>query len=84
MMNLEIEIGELRLEGFTQANGAAVQAVIERELMRLIAADGLPAGWQRGIHIPAASPINANLPPTATADQIGTSIARSIYGSSDR
>ena len=75
---IDIQIDELVLHGFSATDAPHIQAAVERELSRLFSTQRLP-----GLSAPAdVSRLNAGSfshPPQASADSIGSQIAQSIF-----
>ncbi len=80
-MRIEVSISEVALDRAGSDAAEPIATALERELGRLVAEGGLPAGWSRGaaagrlVAEPAASA------PTTAADT-GRAIARAIYSGS--
>ena len=81
-MNIYLHIEELVLDGLPvgRQQGPLVQAAVEAELGRLLAAGGLVPELSVGGAVPrlAAGPLS--LAPHATPAQLGTGIASAVYG----
>jgi hypothetical protein len=80
-MNINIQIERLILEGvnFSPGQRRQLQAAVEAELSRLLAANGLPACLQNGGAIPKL-PATLNVTQNPNPSQMGQEIAQSIYG----
>ncbi len=81
-MNINLHIERLVLDGLpiTRSQGPLVQAAVEEELARLIAADGLHAGLLEGGARPYAAAHPIELASDMTPAHLGQHIARSVYG----
>lgn len=80
-MKVELHIERLILDGFALTNRqrAQLQAAVEKELTRLLAAHGLSDEFQGGIAVPrvraGAMQFGKDQPPA----RLGQSIARAVY-----
>jgi len=75
--NLELTIGRLLLPDLPPSQRARVTAVIEQELTRLWAEQGVPAGVAGdGLALDAAT---IELPAGTSAQAMGVQVAQSIY-----
>jgi hypothetical protein len=81
-MNINLHIERLVLEGLpiTHSQGPLVQAAVEAELARLIAADGVQAGLLEGGARRSAAATAIELAGDMTPARLGQQIARSVYG----
>jgi hypothetical protein len=81
-MNIRINIERLILDGLpiTHSQGALVQAAVEAELTRLITENGLAADLQAGGAVPILRANGIQLTSGSNPSQLGTQIARSVYG----
>jgi hypothetical protein len=81
-MNIEIHIERLVLEGIDipHADRPALQAAIATELARLMAEGGIGEGLRGGGAVPSLAARPIAIAPGGAPAQIGTSIARSVYG----
>lgn len=80
-MNINIQIDQLVLQGtsLTREQQAILRSALQAELAHLITTHGVPAHLQAGgnlTHLPASLPVS----PTGNPSQLGTHLARSIYG----
>jgi hypothetical protein len=88
--NIMVNIERLILDGLpiTTAQGPLVQAALEAELGRLLAADGLAAGLLAGGAMPAlpagAIQVGREGDPAALGRQIAQAMYGGIGGASDR
>ena len=76
---IEVHIGELVLEGFSSVDAPRIGAAVERELGRLFAEHGLPAGLLSGREQPLVDAGSFAHAPQATPALTGTTMARSVY-----
>lgn len=85
-MNIQLEIGELILEGFEYHDHRRIVSAMERELTRLVKENGLPRlfteGHNRAIYSIAAPQFNVRQ--DRNPRQIGVEVARSVYRSLKR
>jgi len=81
-MNVRLHIDRLVLDGVSvsAAGRPRLQAAIESELARLIAAGGISPELTRGIAVPSVRAPQMALAPDARPAQLGVQIARSVYG----
>jgi hypothetical protein len=81
-MSVRLHIDRLVLDGVSVAAGGRpqLQAAIESELARLIAAGGLSPELANGIAVPAVRAPQMTLAPNAKPAQLGTAIAGAVYG----
>lgn len=81
-MRVRVHIERLVLEELpvTSAQGAQVQAGLETELARLIAAHGISEELRHGVSLPRMRAREARVHPESPA-KTGRTIAQSIFGS---
>ena len=79
-MNLELEIEEIVLEGYSSADRRAVARAVERELARLFAAEGVPPSLSRRGEVPHIDAGGFEAASEDGAEKLGAQVARSIYG----
>ena len=81
-MNIRIHIERLVLDGLPLAPGQApfVQAAVEAELVRLLAAGGVAPGLSGLGAVPALRAGGLQLAPDAAPAGVGRQIARAVYG----
>ncbi len=81
-MHISVHIEQLILEGLpvTRSQGSLVQAAVEAELARLLAAHGLAASLQMGGALPSLRVEAVQLQAGSVPAQIGQQIAQSVYG----
>lgn len=77
--SVELHIGELVLDGFPAIDRAHLGAIVQRELTRLFAEQGVPPSLTQGGEIPR---IDGSLPTVSglSTQAIGTEIAVAVYG----
>ena len=80
--DIHIHIDRLVLDGlsFDRVQSGTVQAALESELTRLLAAGGLASGLQAGGALPSIRAEGVQLSPSLGPAQMGTQIAQSVYG----
>jgi len=81
-MNINIHIERLILDGLpiTHSQRPQVQASVEAELARLLAADGLASGLQTGGMLPHLPGGNIQLTGDNNPSALGQQIAQAVYG----
>lgn len=82
-MRITLTIDRLVLDGFELGPGGAtlLQAAVEAELGRLLAAGDLPPGLLEGGAAPLLRAAPVRHSPDTTPEQLGAQIAQSVYGS---
>jgi hypothetical protein len=80
MPDVELDIDELVLHGFAPGDGDQIGAAIRRELARLFAEQGLPAGLGTGGAVPRLDGGGFQVAAGATTDIIGAQVAQAVYG----
>jgi hypothetical protein len=77
--DIELHIGQLVLDDMSPAQRRRVAAALKAECERLVAEQGLPAGWTPGaeIDLPAHSVTVAH---GSGPEEIGAAVARSVWG----
>ena len=83
-MNLDLHIEELVLEGFSPADRHRIGAAVERELARLFAERGLPAGLAQGAEVPRLDGGSFEMNRNATPERVGGQVAGAVYGGMGR
>jgi hypothetical protein len=80
-MKIQIHIERLVLDGLPleKRHGREVRAAVERELTRLLAANGLGREWRSGGAVPRLRADSIQLANDIQPNQIGQQIARSVY-----
>jgi hypothetical protein len=84
MPGIELDIDELVLHGFAPGDGDQIGAAIRRELARLFAEQGLPAGLGTGGAVPRLDGGGFQVAAGATTDAIGAQVAHAVYGGLER
>ena len=81
-MKIQVHIERLILDGLPleKRQGPLVQVAVERELTRLLTANGLAQEWQAGGAVPSMSVSDFRLANENHPNQIGQQIAWSVYG----
>jgi len=81
-MNITLHIEKLFLDGLplVKSQGPLIQAAVEAELMRLLAAHGLNQELRTGGAFPSLSTKGLRFTNGAGAEEIGAQIARTVYG----
>jgi len=80
MPDIELDIDELVLHGFAPGDGEHIGAAIKRELARLFAEQGLPAGLRADGAIARLDGGAFPVAPAATTAAIGAQVAQAVYG----
>ncbi len=84
-MRIELDIGELVLDGFDPHERFAVQAAVERELVRRISAEGgLPPSVNQDREISSLDGGTFEAAPGVTGETVGSGLARALYGALSR
>ena len=78
---IELHIEELVLHGFGLNDRQRIGAAVERELARLIAADGVPPSLAQDRYSARLDGSAFEVAPHAALDTIGAQIAQAVYGS---
>ena len=81
-MNINIHIERLILDGLpiTHSQRPVVQASVEAELARLLAADGLTSALQTGGAVPYMPGGSIQLARDGNPNTLGQQIAQAVYG----
>jgi hypothetical protein len=79
-MNVDLHIDQLILHGFDPADRDRMAKALERELVRLLAEQGVPPALVQRGQVGAIESGEFEVAPEADADAIGTQVARKIYG----
>ena len=81
-MNVRLHIDRLVLDGIDvgPADRPRLQAAVEQELARLIAAGGISPELAGGVALPSVRAPQITLAPDAKSAQLGTAIAGAVYG----
>ena len=78
--NIELHIEELVLHGFSPNDRHAIGEVVQKELTRLFAEQGVHASLGRGFEVERVDGGSFNVKPGAKAGAIGMQMAQSVYG----
>jgi hypothetical protein len=79
IMDLELNIEELRMHGFRRSDREKMALAVQAELERLFSEDGLPAALKKGDEIRLEGG-SFSVPGGASAEQAGVQVARQMYG----
>jgi len=82
-MEIEIDIDELVLYGFTVTDRLAIGEAVSAELAKLIAEQGAPASFTDNLNLSSLRGNNVVLTSGMQPAGLGTQIAQSIYQSLD-
>jgi hypothetical protein len=82
MTNIAIHIERLALDGLpvTRSQGLLLQAALEAELARLLAANGLSPELQAGGAVPSLKAGNIQIASGSNPNQLGQQIAQAVHG----
>ena len=78
--NIELNIEELILHGFSPSDRLKIGEAIRTELARIVSQQGLPAGIANGGDITNIDGVSFRMTKNTNAQLIGTRIAQSVYG----
>ena len=78
-MNVRLHIEELVLQGFDGVDRYRVGAMVEQELARLFAEQGVPPGMAAGGAVARIDGGTFTVTPDAKPDRIGAQVAQAIY-----
>lgn len=77
---IDVEIGELVLEGVARGDRYRIAEAMQQELGRLFQEQGLPAGLENGPDRRSLNRVPCPMTAGMTAEAIGQQLARAIYG----
>jgi len=77
---IEVNIGELVLDGFEPGDRYGIGEAVERELTRLFVEKGVPPGLAKGGDIPRLQGGKIEMMADSKAAMVGVNIAKSVYG----
>jgi hypothetical protein len=80
LTNVELHIEELVLHGFAAADRYRIGEMVERELARLFAEEGVPSSLAENVdarHLDAGA---FHVAPNSKAEAIGAQVAQAVYG----
>ncbi len=83
-MNLELNIEELVLDGFSGMDKDRIARALHLELERLFAEEGVPASIQAGWNVARLDGGSYKADKGASAEQVGVQVARAVYGAMGR
>ena len=78
--NIELHIEELVLNGFGPVDRYRIGVAVEVELARLFAEQSVPPSLAQGGDIPRLDGGRFEVGPGSGAEEIGTHVARALYG----
>jgi hypothetical protein len=78
--NVELHIEELVLHGFAAADRYRIGEMVERELARLFAEEGIPATLAGGLEAPHLDAGAFHVAANSKAEAVGAEVARAVYG----
>lgn len=81
-MNVNLHLERLILDGLDlpQRQRPQLQAAVEAELARLLAANGLPPAWRSGGAVPSVPGGTIQLTANRHPTHLGRQIAQAVYG----
>jgi len=79
-MNLELNIEELVLDGFSGMDKDRIARALHIELERLFAEEGVPVSIQAGGNVARLDGGSYKADKGASAEQVGVQVARAVYG----
>jgi hypothetical protein len=83
-MNLELNIEELVLDGFSGIDKDRLSRALHTELERLFTEEGVPASIQAGGNVARLDGGSYRAENGASAEQVGAQVARAVYGGMKR
>lgn len=78
--SVELHIEALVLDDFAGIDRAEIHSVVQRELRRLFAERGVPAGLARGGEVARLDGGEFHVAPNSSTLVIGSQIAQAVYG----
>lgn len=78
--NVELHIEELVLHGFSPADRYRIGEMVERELTRLFAEEGIPAALASGLETERLDAGAFQVAANSRAETIGAQVAEAVYG----
>ncbi len=79
VIDLELEIDELVVEGIPRSDRERFAGALRRELERLLRERVLPASLRQSREVKHLTPRTPSVPGDASANQLGAAVARTIY-----
>jgi hypothetical protein len=80
MPDVHVHIEALVLDGFDPSDRYGIGEAVERELARLLAEGDLPSPLAGSAFLARVDGGSFDMPPGATAEDIGLGVARAAYG----
>ncbi|HEY0376652.1 MAG TPA: hypothetical protein VGC87_06825 [Pyrinomonadaceae bacterium] len=80
LTNVELHIEELVLHGFAPSDRYRIGEMVERELARLFAEEGVPAAFTSGLETPRLDAGAFHVAANSRAEAVGAEVARAVYG----
>jgi len=78
--NIELNIEELVLHGFSPGDRYSIGEAVEQELTRLLADRGVPQSLERGGEIANMDGGAFEVAPDSRAQVVGAQVAKAVYG----
>jgi len=78
--NIELNIEELVLHGFSPGDRYGIGEAVERELARLLADRGVPESLAEGGKIASVDGGAFEVAPGSRAEVVGAQVAKAVYG----
>jgi len=78
--NIELNIEELVLHGFTPGDRHRIGEAVERELTRLLADRGVPQSLAQGGEVASVDGGAFEVAPGSRAEVVGAQVAKAVYG----
>jgi len=78
--NIELNIEELVLHGFSPGDRHRIGEAVERELTRLLADRGVPESLETGREVASVDGGAFEVAPGSKTEVVGAQVARAVYG----
>ena len=78
--NIELNIEELVLHGFSPGDRYRIGEAVEQELSRMLADKGVPESLERGWEVAGVDGGAIEVTQGSRAEAIGAQVARAVYG----
>ena len=78
--NIELNIDELVLHGFSPGDRYSIGEAVERELTQLLTDRGVPQSLERGREVASVDGGAIELATGSRSEAIGAQVARAVYG----
>ena len=78
--NIELNIEELVLHGFSPGDRYRIGEAVEQELTRLLADRGVPKSMEHGGEVASMDGGAFEVAPGSRPDVVGSQVARAVYG----